>query len=460
MRVPLRSQMPVDGVPSPPPPARPAGASSLPRQSARMIGPQGGVPADRAASGGLGDPGGPRILLESPKKLYRLFERVFAAADDRHGGKRLLAWCLREFHDTFRVELGLRAAWLYSGNQGRFHLVAQVGEPLRPAPAALEASDPEVRALLAQASQAGGEIVESGSAFRLGLTPDPAAVGMLVSEPRARHLLFVSFDDRFEPDAACFVLRTLRSVLSARILQNRWGNALREAAEIQRGLLPATPPEFGPFEIAARSVPAEDVGGDLYDFLPIDEYALGLAIADASGHGLGAALVARDVCVGLRMGARRETKLTHALAQLNRVVHRSSPGGSFVSAFYAELDPQGNLMYANAGHPPPLMVTVGGVRTLQPGNSVLGPLPDTRFQRHFDRIDPGSALVLYTDGISERRNADGAFFEPARLGRIAQEHLGRPAAEILDRIFRAAQAFGSDQPWDDDATVVVVRRRR
>ncbi len=398
------------------------------------------------------------VTLRSPKTLYRLFERVFKAANDQHGGRRLLAWCLREFHVAFRDELGLRGVWLYSAHRSRFHLVEQIGQCEGTPPAELDGARPAVRYLIERGLVCSRDPGALRALDDLSVTGAHPAVAMLIAEPRARHLVLVSFRGAFEPATVEFVLSTLRSVLSARILQNRWGDSIREAAEIQRGLLPEKPPEFPGFDIAGRSVPAEDVGGDLYDFLEIGPTTLGLAVADASGHGLGAALVARDVSVGLRMGAGGNTTATHLLSQLNRVVHASGMANSFVSTFYGELDMHGNLLYVNAGHPSPLLLHAGGIRELSQGNVVLGPKLDARFQHCFEHIEPGAMLMLYTDGIIERQNARGEMFETGRLQEAAQRTQHKPAIEMVDAIFAAADTFGSAMPWDDDATVVVVKR--
>src|SRR6516225_4397688 len=110
---------------------------------------------------------------------------------------------------------------------------------------------------------------------------------------------------------------------------------------------------------------------------------LGLAIGDASGHGLPAALLVRDVVTGLRMGLEKDLKISHVFGKLNRVIHKSNLSSRFVSVFYGELEK---------------------------GGTVIGPLPEIRFKRGVARLHPGDVLVMCTDGILERRGADGEFF--------------------------------------------------
>jgi sigma-B regulation protein RsbU (phosphoserine phosphatase) len=235
-------------------------------------------------------------------------------------------------------------------------------------------------------------------------------------------------------------------------------------AEIQQSLLVEEPPAFSGFELAARSLPAEEVGGDFYDFHDLGEGTLGLAIGDASGHGLPAALLVRDVVTGLRMGIEKELKVAHVFEKLNRVIHRSRLSSRFVSVFYAELERDGNLVYVNAGHQPPILFfrerTPGKVCEIElsNGGTVIGPLPEARFRRGFARLQPGEVLLLLTDGILERRDKIGEFFGDDRVRAVVREQQAQSAETILSKLFDAALAWGDGRPWEDDATIVVVKR--
>ncbi len=142
----------------------------------------------------------------------------------------------------------------------------------------------------------------------------------------------------------------------AEAAQGALKNLVAQAREIQMSLLPKVSPSFGGYDIWGLSVPAEEVGGDLYDYLPVSERILGIAIADSAGHGLPAALQARDAIIGLRMGIEERLRITATIEKLNRVVNRSALASRFISLFYCEIEPNGNLIYCNAGHPPPLLL--------------------------------------------------------------------------------------------------------
>jgi sigma-B regulation protein RsbU (phosphoserine phosphatase) len=140
------------------------------------------------------------------------------------------------------------------------------------------------------------------------------------------------------------------------------------------------------------------------------------------------------------------------------VIHRSSLSSRFISVFYGELEADGTLVYCNAGHPPPLVFHEGRVERLSTGGMVIGPMPEAEFQRGIAVIPEGGVLVLSTDGVLERRDASGAFFGEEGLLRVVSESAGQGAQEILERILAAADAHGRRKPYEDDATLVVVKR--
>jgi sigma-B regulation protein RsbU (phosphoserine phosphatase) len=301
---------------------------------------------------------------------------------------------------------------------------------------------------------------DPASPGKLALLPAGDAAAILVGRRPRRHALFFLLADGWNREELDFALNTVRASLGARLIEERLRGSLREAAEIQQSLLVEEAPEFAGFEIACRSIPAEEVGGDFFDFVAFDDEMLGLAIGDASGHGLPAALLVRDVVTGLRMGIEKELKIAHVFEKLNRVIHRSTLSSRFISIFYGELEASGSLIYVNAGHPPPLLFHGEGTLELATGGTVIGPLPEARFRRGFARLAPGDVLVLCTDGILERHDRENEFFGAAGVSRVVREMAGSDAESILDRLVADAFTYGLDRPWEDDASSVVVRRLR
>jgi len=255
-----------------------------------------------------------------------------------------------------------------------------------------------------------------------------------------------------------FCLNAVRAVLSYRLLSESIKNEYEQAFLIQKSLLPTSSPQIPGYQIAGNSQQAELVGGDIFDYYKFNEDEFGFCIGDASGHGIPAALMARDVIVGLRMGLENQKKMVHTLKKLNRVICQSAYSTRFISLFYAEMETNGNLFYVNAGHPSPIMVYQNEVTELESTGLVLGALSEIEIRRSYLNVYPGGVLVLFSDGIIERQNAMGEEFGLALLKDVIVKHKDLDAGEILNAIFLAVNKFGNNKKWEDDATVVVVKR--
>jgi len=171
-------------------------------------------------------------------------------------------------------------------------------------------------------------------------------------------------------------------------------------------------------KIAGRSQPAELVGGDLYDYFNFDEDGFGVCIGDASGHGLPAALLVRDVVTGLRMGLEKHMKMVYTFKKLNNVIYQSVYSTRFISIFYAEIEKDGIIQFVNAGHPAPILFDGNKFSELESTGLIFGALPEIQLTRGFAQITPGSVLVLYTDGIIERKSPTIEDFSIDRLKEV------------------------------------------
>lgn len=391
------------------------------------------------------------------KLLYRRLDSLFGALDPSRPQKEVLESFLGEAFKTLKDDLRLRAGLLYGERRDGFSLLAQVGDPGDPVAESLDPSLSPIERIFRHRVYIFSNPLDAASPDRLGLLPEGPSAAVLLGRRPGRHVFFFLLEDGWVTEEVDFALNTIRAALGARFMEERVRGSFKEAAEIQQSLLLEDPPSFPGYEIACRSIPAEEVGGDFYDFLPLSDEVMGVAIGDASGHGLPAALLVRDLVTGLRMGIEKDLKVAHVFAKLNRVIHRSNLSSRFVSVFYGEIEENGNLVYVNAGHPPPLVFAADRVLELATGGTVIGPLPEARFRRGFAHVDPGSVLVLCTDGILERRDTAGEFFGPERLQQLVRANLAASADAILDRIFAEAFQHG-DRPWEDDATAVVVKR--
>ncbi len=253
-------------------------------------------------------------------------------------------------------------------------------------------------------------------------------------------------------------LNSLLYAMRQHLEKSELSDLIEQARAIQLSLLPDPCCMFEGFDIRAGSFPASSVGGDLYDFLPVAPGTLGLAVADASGHGLPAALQARDVAVGLRMGTERDLKIVSAIEKLNRVIHRSGLTSRFISLFFGELESNGNFAYVNAGHPPALLFDAKGLHELSVGGMVLGPDPQAQFKLGYTHVDRGATLVLYSDGVIERGTTWGNPFGMGRLRKWVQSSRKLTAEQAVNDLMHRLDEHCPGKPFEDDVTVMVVRR--
>ncbi len=244
--------------------------------------------------------------------------------------------------------------------------------------------------------------------------------------------------------------------------KSRMERELALAAEIQKNFLPRQDPDFPPYEVSGSTRACSHVGGDYYDFIPIDSDHLGIVIADVSGVGVSASLLMASVRASLHAEIPVTRDLAGLAVRLNEFVHSSSDSRSFVSFFFGLLErATGELTFVNAGHNPPFIVGTGGERRfLESTGFCLGMFPGVTYDRKTARLEPGEILCLYTDGIIESRDAAKEEFGDMRLGDRVFENAARPPREIIDRVFDDVFGFTACREPGDDMTLVIVKRGR
>lgn len=393
-----------------------------------------------------------------PKLLYRRLDKLFASIDYRGPRRRLVEGLLEDLFKSLGQDLGWTTGRLYGERGARFVLLKRVGETGPPERKEINEALPCVELVLRHRTYIYPDPGQESSASAAGILPPGASAAIVVGQPGERYLFFFGLGSGWGYEETDFAFNTVRAALDSRLTEHRSRGAVLEAVEIQRSLLLERAPEFPGFDIACSSIPAEEVGGDFFDFMLFDGGVLGLSVGDASGHGLPAALLVRDVVTGLRMGLEKDLKVVPVFNKLNRVIHRSKLTSRFVSVFYGELESNGNLIYVNAGHQAPLLFSERGVEPLTVGGTVIGPLPEATFRRGFTHMDYGATLVLSTDGLVERTNEAGDQFGEERLRNLVISHPELSAAELLSRLFETCKEFGGSRPWEDDATAVVMKR--
>ncbi len=253
-----------------------------------------------------------------------------------------------------------------------------------------------------------------------------------------------------------FSLNLIRYAINQRIRTQWYESLIVEAQRIQQSILPSRIPQYAGYDIWGRTVAAEVVSGDFYDYIPVSDNILGIAIADGSGHGLPAALIVRDVYMGLRMATDRDFKIVKTLEKLNHIIHRGRLTTKFVSLFYGELETGGILIYCNAGHNPPFLLKANGqVEFLRNGGPVLGPTPDATYTRGFAQLRPGDLLCMYTDGIIEAHDAKDREFSTERLVKLVKANRTRTSQEIGQEVLARVAKWGREE--EDDRTVVIIK---
>jgi len=223
---------------------------------------------------------------------------------------------------------------------------------------------------------------------------------------------------------------------------------LETARRIQSSLLPRRMPEVRGLTVAARYLPMADVGGDLYDFLAADPERVGILVADVSGHGVPAALIASMVKIALAAQAEHASDPAAVLAGMNRILHGNLERG-FVTAAYIYID-AGTATYASAGHPPQLVWHEGQVEELRQESLPLGRFRRAEYRNGELRLSPGDRLLLYTDGVTEALSPAGEPFGDERL----REHAALSPDGLLGRL-AAWTGRQPGEPLDDDVTIVM-----
>ncbi len=401
------------------------------------------------------------------KKLFRNVEMLLAEIDASEGNEKMLediVHLLVESDDM--VALGIVSGRLYRERENDYELIVSVSGHGPGITGKTVSKDYKVvreierHRLYVISPQTPGFDAELEAQFS-----DVDSAAILVGRDPA-YILSLGIRHHGSEDDLLVLLETLRAAVGMKLREQALASQMKQAAAIQASLLPARIPALEGFEIVAVTQAAEEVGGDVYDIQKVEEGVLGIMVADASGHGLPAALQARDVVIGMRVGQTENEKITAAVRRMNRVIHSSGLTSRFISMFYGELEDTGNFTYVNGGHCPPLVLTPGGdVFELKTGGPVLGPLPDAVYRRNYVNLRPGEVMVIFTDGVTERESSEGPADEDGRreFGReglidLVEGMLEKSAEDIACAIMAKVMEFGEQKPLQDDATVLVIKR--
>jgi sigma-B regulation protein RsbU (phosphoserine phosphatase) len=288
------------------------------------------------------------------------------------------------------------------------------------------------------------------------------------------HKIAVRSDDQLGELAVSFnsMTASIEDLLRQAAEKKRLEEELRIAHEIQMSLLPQGPLRMPGLSVTALCVPAREVGGDYYDFLPLDGHRLGVLIADVSGKGTSAALYMAEL-KGLMLSLSQiHTSPRALLIAANRIIAQHLDARSFITMTYAVIDLGARTMtYARAGHTPLIYVPGGDgsaaadghARILAPDGLVLGLKIDAgeTFERLLQEdtipLCAGDLYLFFTDGVSEAMNAHDDCFGEQRLGELVEAHAHLPSDELRERVLREIAAFVGDAPQHDDMTMILLK---
>jgi len=232
------------------------------------------------------------------------------------------------------------------------------------------------------------------------------------------------------------------------------------AREIQQGLFPRRNPLIAGYELAGWNRPADETGGDAYDFVSLDDGRLAVLLADATGHGIGAALVVAQCRALLRAMLSVTTDLRVVAARVNRLLSEDLTANRFVTAFLGVLDPHSHrLEYVAGGQGPLLMVSPRGVESRPASELPFAVAPEISYDppEQFD-FEPGSTLALLTDGFYEAVNPADEQFGEARVAAFLRQRGTMPLDRLVAELYAEVQRFTQGRPQADDLTAVLIRR--
>jgi serine phosphatase RsbU (regulator of sigma subunit) len=290
---------------------------------------------------------------------------------------------------------------------------------------------------------------------------------------RAPELLGVIYlDTRSHPTAVTGLDRQVLQTLAvegatvienARLLriaheQERIQHEMFLARNIQQGLLPRRFPTCDYFQVCATTMPTEDVGGDYYDVVHLPDERYGFIVADVSGKGLPAALLAANLQGAFAAVAAGDPDLALLFQRVNDFLCERTPPEMFATILYGVLDRFGRFQFVNAGHVPPLLIRAsGGVDCLSSSNYPVGLFPGTTFEVASAQLECGDVLLICSDGVTEARTTYEDLFGETRLLNSLEGCSGLTADEICRRVVGKVQEFVGNSPQADDLTLAVVR---
>ena len=234
---------------------------------------------------------------------------------------------------------------------------------------------------------------------------------------------------------------------------------LKLAKDVQLGLLPSSEPEIPGYSFASICIPTYEIGGDYFDYIPIDENRIAIVIADVSGDGVPAALIMAAFRALLRYNAKLFSNPAKLMQLMNEHVSEFMRKRDFISILYGILDHKINSFnYSNCGHNPALHLKSKEIKLLEGGGPSLNLLKDAEFKTFELQLEKNDQLLLYTDGVVEVFSKDKKQFGLERLVETFNSNAEKSPSEIIEQVISATKDFSSSDFYSDDFTLIVLKR--
>ena len=234
---------------------------------------------------------------------------------------------------------------------------------------------------------------------------------------------------------------------------------LEAGRSVQQALQPQSSPVVPGWDLWLYTRSANEVGGDLLDFISISHGLSGIAIGDVSGKGLPAALLMAKLQATLRALVGESGSLAELASRINRIYHRDTQANTFASLLYLELKPdKDEVLFVNAGHMPPILCSGDDLKELAKGDPALGIMREAEYKEQKIKLNTGDMLFLYSDGLTDARDEAGHFFEDRRIFEILRNVKDMPAASAGRKILDTINRFERNAKLNDDLSMAVVRR--
>ena len=276
---------------------------------------------------------------------------------------------------------------------------------------------------------------------------------------------------RFDQDAIraarlvasqCAIAITNARLYNKAIEGAKMAEQMRLGAVVQRRMIPKKAPCMQGLDVAAIYQPCYQIGGDLYDFLQINDHTLVIGIADVIGKGIPAAIMMSMFRGSLRAyadGGYGRHSMEEIIHKLNRITHNECRDGEFITLFIAQIDTQNNtLTYCSCGHEPALLLRGGNLTELDAGGLVLGILPDTEYTIETIGFKQDDLLLMYTDGLIDAMNFEGRIWGKEQMLRALKKCPRNSAEGLVHNLLRYRRRFSGLASQTDDTSIVVIRR--